>query len=66
MNLPFTFFRSESAATPAGGPVPHVAPRTDVQWGGPVFRAPALPAPDHLHSALPFTVNSLSKMRAGR
>lgn len=35
----------------------HVVTRTDVQWGSPIFRAPALPTPHQLSSELPFTEN---------
>ena len=40
-----------------------VVPRTEVQWGGPIFRAPALPTPRQLGSELPFFVNFPSKLR---
>jgi hypothetical protein len=33
----------------------HVALRTDVQWGSPVFRAPGLPTPNQMSRELPFT-----------
>ena len=35
----------------------HVVARCDVQWGTPIFRAPALPTPRQISSELPFTVN---------
>lgn len=35
----------------------HVVTRADVQWGSPIFRAPALPTPNQLHRELPFTHN---------
>jgi hypothetical protein len=32
-------------------------PRTDIQWGTPIFRAPALPTPYQIHRELPFTTD---------
>jgi hypothetical protein len=41
----------------------HLVARADVQWGTPVFRAPALPTAHQFSSELPFTVNFRGKMR---
>ncbi|HVS51377.1 MAG TPA: hypothetical protein VHD62_03395 [Opitutaceae bacterium] len=56
MNLPAHLFRLVPARPPAGEAV-DVVRRTDVQWGAPLFRAPALPTPHQLSNELPFTVN---------
>lgn len=36
---------------------------TDVQWGAPIFRAPALPTPQQISSEIPFTVNFRGRIR---
>jgi hypothetical protein len=41
----------------------HLVMRTDIQWGTPVFRAPALPTAHQFSSELPFTVNFRAKSR---
>ena len=41
----------------------HVVLRQDVQWGTPIFRAPALPTARQLSSELPFTVNYRPRLR---
>lgn len=41
----------------------HLVAQTDVQWGTPVFRAPALPTAHQFSSELPFTVNFRGKIR---
>jgi hypothetical protein len=66
MNLPFHLFRLEPAPDQRDSEVVHVVSRADVQWGRPVFRAPALPTPHQFSSELPFTVNFPSKMPARR
>ena len=63
MNLPFHFFRLESAPVLRDSEAIRIVPRTEVQWGGPIFRAPALPTPHQLGSELPFSVNFPSKIR---
>jgi hypothetical protein len=40
--------------------------RRDVQWGTPVFRAPALPTPSQLNRELPFTENFRPRFSRGR
>ena len=35
----------------------HVGTRTDVQWGGPIFKAPSLPTPNQFDCELPFFVS---------
>jgi hypothetical protein len=57
MNLPLHLFRLEPAPEQHGGESVHVVTRTDVQWGTPIFRAPALPTPHQLSNELPFTIN---------
>jgi hypothetical protein len=44
----------------------HVVPRTEIQWGGPVFRAPELPSTLPVNNELPFFVNFGSKPRSAR
>ena len=61
MNLPFHFLRLRPAPTQRDSETVHVVTRTDVQWGGPIFKAPALPTPHQLSSELPFSVNFSSK-----
>ncbi len=63
MHLPQHFFRLQAAPTQRDSEVVRVVPRTEVQWGGPIFRAPALPTPHQLGSELPFFVNFPSKQR---
>ena len=42
MHRPFNFLHPEIAPTLRESSSIRVMPRTEVQWGGPVFRAPAL------------------------
>lgn len=39
----------------SAGETIHLATRTDVRSGAPIFRAPALPTPSQLNRELPFT-----------
>jgi len=66
VNLPFHLFRLQSASAQRDSETIHVVTRTDVQWGGPIFRAPALPTPQQLSRELPFFVNFRSNARARR
>lgn len=66
MNALLHFLRLQSTPETRDGAAIRIVPRTDVQWGGPVFRAPALPTPQQLGSEIPFTVNFSSKARRGR
>jgi hypothetical protein len=50
-------FRLEPAPLPRDSEKVPVSTRRDVQWGRPIFRAPALPTPDQIASELPSTVN---------
>jgi hypothetical protein len=61
MNLPFRIFRTYAASGQRDGESIHVVTRTDVQWGGRVFRAPTLPTPHQLCTEFPFFVNFPSK-----
>jgi len=61
MNALLHFLRLQPAPALRDGERVRVVPRTDVQWGGPIFRAPALPTPRPLGSELPFFVNFPSK-----
>lgn len=65
MNTLLHFFRLQPAPALRDGELIRIVPRTEVQWGGPVFRAPALPTPHQLGSELPFCVNFSSKTRRG-
>jgi len=40
--------------------------RRDVQWGTPVFRAPALPTPAQLNREVPFTESFRPRFSRGR
>jgi hypothetical protein len=66
MNLPFHQLRLQPAPMQRDAELVRVVPRTEVQWGGPIFRAPALPTPHQLGSEVPFFVNFPSKLRAAR
>lgn len=66
MNLPFHFLRLRSAPTQRNSETIHIVARSDVQWGGPIFKAPALPTLHQLHSDLPFSVNFCSKTQPRR
>lgn len=68
MNSPFHLLRLEPAPTQRDSETVRVVTRTDVQWGAPLFRAPALPTPHQFNSELPFTVNfrARAKPRAKR
>jgi hypothetical protein len=66
MNLPFHLLRLESAPTERDSGLLRIVPRSDVQWGGPIFRAPALPTIQQVNSELPFFVNFGSKPRMTR
>ena len=57
MNLPFSLFRPASVPAQRDTGSVHVVTRTDVQWGGPVFKAPALTTPHQISNELPFFVN---------
>jgi hypothetical protein len=66
MNLPFHFLGLRPAPAQRDGETVHVITRTDVQWGGPIFKAPALPTPHQLNSDLPFSVNFCAKTQSRR
>ncbi len=63
MPAPFHLLRLAPAPRQHDSESVHVVTRTDVQWGTPIFRAPALPTPHQLSSELPFTVNFRGKER---
>lgn len=65
VNPPCHCLRLEPAPQQRDSETVHIVTRTDVQWGNPVFRAPALPTPHQLNSELPFTVNFRGKQRSG-
>lgn len=44
----------------------HVVARSDIQWGTPVFRAPALPTPHQIHRELPFTAEFRPRFKRSR
>jgi hypothetical protein len=64
VRLPFHLFRLEPAPHQRDSETVRVVTRSEVQWGNPVFRAPALPTPHQLSSELPFTVNFRGKERS--
>jgi hypothetical protein len=66
MHLPFHFLRFQSAPAERDAGLLRIVPRSDVQWGGPIFRAPALPTTLQMNSELPFFVNFHSKPRVTR
>jgi hypothetical protein len=66
MNLPFHLLRFQSAPAERDSGLIRIVPRSDVQWGGPVFRAPALPTTLQVNSELPFFVNFGLKPKAVR
>lgn len=66
MKLPQHWLRLVIGPTPQVTESVSVVTRTDVQWGSPVFRAPALPTPNQLSRELPFTENLRPKFRRGR
>ncbi|HVU33061.1 MAG TPA: hypothetical protein VHE61_06480 [Opitutaceae bacterium] len=57
MNLPQHWLRLVVAPTAHIAETVDVVSRRDVQWGSPVFRAPALPTANQLSRELPFTEN---------
>lgn len=57
MNLPYHLLRLVVSPGDKLTESVHVVTRSDVQWGSPVFRAPALPTPNQLNRDLPFTEN---------
>ena len=66
MNLPFPFPRLSSLPKARDRGMVHVVTRTDVQWGGPVFKAPSLPTPQQFSNELPFFVSFPSKSYSRR
>ena len=66
MHAPFHLLRLQPAPTSRDSELVRVVPRTEVQWGGPIFRAPALPTPLQANSELPFFVNFGSKPKSVR
>jgi hypothetical protein len=66
MNLPFHLLQLEPAPAQRDSGLIRIVPRTDVQWGGPIFRAPALPTLHQLGSEVPFFVNFRSIGRTAR
>ena len=57
MNLPSHLCCLGPAPLGQAGEIVQLVARGDVQWGRPIFRAPALPTPLQLSSELPFSVN---------
>ena len=66
MDLPYHFLRLRPAPPRRDSETVHVVTRSDVQWGGPIFKAPALPTSHQLNRELPFFVNFRSKERPRR
>lgn len=63
MNRPFHILRLYAAPAQRDSESIQVVTRTDVHWGGLIFKAPASPTPHQLCSDLPFFVNFPSKER---
>lgn len=63
MNYPMHLLRLQPANHSSDAESVRVISRTDVQWGTPIFRAPALPTPHQFSNELPFTVNFRGKSR---
>jgi hypothetical protein len=63
MKMPSHLFRLAPAPAHRDSETVHVVSRADVQWGTPIFRAPALPTPRQFNSELPFTVNFRRQVR---
>lgn len=57
MNLPQHLLRLVLGPVPSVPESVRVVTRSDIQWGTPIFRAPALPTPHQLSRELPFTEN---------
>lgn len=64
MNPSFHFIGLIPSANGAAGDAVRVIRRRDIQWGTPIFRAPALPTPHQLHCELPFTANLRPRFRS--
>ncbi len=46
-SIPFTLFGQSNRITPGDtDAAPRITPRTDLQWGRPLFQAPSLPTPN--------------------
>jgi hypothetical protein len=57
MNSPLHYLRLTPPERPAEGEMLRVVRPVDVQWGAPIFLAPALPTPLQLGNEVPFTAN---------
>ena len=57
MNQPLHLLSLQSAPDSRDSELVRVLRPTDVNWGAPIFRAPALPTPHQFNSELPFSVN---------
>jgi hypothetical protein len=66
MNAILHFLRLKSAPESRDVASVHFVPRSNVQWGGPVFRAPALSATPQARSEVSFDVNFPSKSQRSR
>ena len=66
MNAILHFLRLQTAPETRDATLVRLVPRSDVQWGGPVFRAPTLLTPKQIRNELPFSVNFSSKLRRSR
>lgn len=65
MTLPFSLFGQSNRVTPEclDSSFPRIAPRTDLQWGRPLFQAPSLPSPRQRLEDLRFASDFRSKDR---
>ena len=57
MHSPLHYLRLTPPERPAEGEVLRVVRPVDVEWGAPIFLAPALPTPLQLSNEVPFTAN---------
>ena len=64
MTLPFSLFGQSNRVTSEQlDSLPRITPRTDLQWGRPLFQAPSLPTPRQRLEDLNFASDFRSKDR---
>ena len=67
MNIPFTLFGQSNRITPGDTEMsPKITPRTDLQWGRPLFQAPSLPTPSQRLEEMRFASDFRNKDRFSR
>jgi hypothetical protein len=63
MNFPRHLFRLHPASPERQSEIVQIATRADTCGAKPLFRAPALPAPNQIYNELPFTANFRPRLR---